>query len=72
LLFSHSLAALAIVPVGAWAGGHLEYGHWVVTSDAREAAFYAYIDKYSPKMDAWDAAAAESDTNKGTLQKHDG
>jgi hypothetical protein len=34
----------------------LEYGHWVVTSDKREAAFYACVDN-APKMTASEETA---------------
>jgi hypothetical protein len=27
------------VPVGAWAGGHFEYGHWVVTGERARPRF---------------------------------
>jgi hypothetical protein len=45
-------AAAVLLPASAWAGGHLEFGHWVVTSDAREAQFYACVDNNRPEMDA--------------------
>jgi hypothetical protein len=41
--------AAVLLPASAWAGGHLEFGHWVVTSDD------ACVDNNRPEMDA-DAA----------------
>lgn len=43
-------ATLAIWPCGAWAGGHLEFGYWVVTSDAREHQFTVCSDAVSSEM----------------------
>jgi hypothetical protein len=46
-----SLASLstACLIAPAYAGGHMEYGYWVVTSDERQAAFYACVDN-APKI----------------------